>query len=135
MLLSIIKISGYLLKISSNITLVLVLGEMTFGRLELKPLWHCKGSYIIPFVVCVYTCSMPVSLQNLAAYLESHGTQFTSLLAFKPTGWEHSAKTDNLSMIKPAKRGNVTIYGMYYAFSCSKKTNDKNVSTTLCTCN
>ena len=64
MLLSIIKISGYLLKISSNITLVLVSGEMTFGRLERKPLCHCKGSYIISFVVCVYTCSVPVSVES-----------------------------------------------------------------------
>lgn len=56
------KISGYVLKIVSNITLVLVSGEMTFGRLERKPLWHCKGSsHVHMFYACLSVESSSIS--------------------------------------------------------------------------
>ena len=36
---------------------------------------------------------------------------FSSILAFKPTGWTTTAKCNSLSDIRPVVRGVVTVYG------------------------
>ena len=51
------------------------------------------------------------SVQELGEYLKGYSTHFSSILAFKPTGWTTTAKCNSLSNIRPVVRGVVTVYG------------------------
>ncbi|KAL9660695.1 hypothetical protein QQ045_025512 [Rhodiola kirilowii] len=58
---------------------------------------------------------MPMShlrFETLNEYLKTFKGQYTSVLAFRPTGWTYSQSVGNqLDLIKPTLKGNVTIYG------------------------
>ncbi|CAJ2672219.1 unnamed protein product [Trifolium pratense] len=55
-------------------------------------------------------------IEALKEYLKTYKEQFTSVLAFRPTGWTFSEKIGNdLELIKPVSRGNITIYGVPYS--------------------
>ncbi|CAI8613526.1 unnamed protein product [Vicia faba] len=62
---------------------------------------------------------MPMSslrIETLKEYLKTYKEQFTSVLAFRPTGWTFSEKIGNdLELIKPVSKGNITIYGVPYS--------------------
>ncbi|XP_061336906.1 DNA cross-link repair protein SNM1 [Gastrolobium bilobum] len=54
--------------------------------------------------------------ETLKDYVKTYKEQFTSILAFRPTGWTFSEKTRNdLDLIKPISKGNITIYGVPYS--------------------
>lgn len=60
---------------------------------------------------------LPISslrFEILDSYLKSYGNQYTDVLAFRPTGWTYSERTQ-LSLIKPISKGKVTIYGVPYS--------------------
>ncbi|TKY62951.1 DNA cross-link repair protein SNM1 [Spatholobus suberectus] len=55
-------------------------------------------------------------LETLKDYLKTYKEQFTAVLAFRPTGWTFSEKIRNdLELIKPVSKGNITIYGVPYS--------------------
>ncbi|KAF3631608.1 DNA cross-link repair protein SNM1 [Capsicum annuum] len=62
---------------------------------------------------------LPISslrFEVLQRYLESQYGQYTSMLAFRPTGWTYSETIgENLNLIKPTSKGNITIYGVPYS--------------------
>ena len=58
-----------------------------------------------------FTTYSLVFFQSLTAYLGQYNSKYTTLLAFKPTGWTHSKAHINMGSIKPLCRGPVTIYG------------------------
>ncbi|XP_059294393.1 DNA cross-link repair protein SNM1 isoform X1 [Lycium ferocissimum] len=62
---------------------------------------------------------LPISslrFEMLQHYLASQDGQYTSMLAFRPTGWTYSETIgDNLNLIKPTSKGNITIYGVPYS--------------------
>ncbi|KAK9117749.1 hypothetical protein Sjap_016696 [Stephania japonica] len=54
--------------------------------------------------------------ETLKKYSETYKRQYTAVLAFRPTGWTYSETTGNqLDLIKPNSRGNITIYGVPYS--------------------
>ncbi|XP_043723364.1 DNA cross-link repair protein SNM1 isoform X1 [Telopea speciosissima] len=54
--------------------------------------------------------------ETLKQYLVTYMHQYTSVLAFRPTGWTYSEVTGNhLNLIRPRSSGNVTIYGVPYS--------------------
>ncbi|CAN6470505.1 unnamed protein product [Victoria cruziana] len=56
-----------------------------------------------------------LSFESLKQYSDGYG-QFTSVLAFRPTGWTYSEKIgDRLDLIKPKSKGQITIYGIPYS--------------------
>ncbi|XP_060195782.1 DNA cross-link repair protein SNM1 isoform X2 [Lycium barbarum] len=59
---------------------------------------------------------LPISSLRFERYLASQDGQYTSMLAFRPTGWTYSETIgDNLNLIKPTSKGNITIYGVPYS--------------------
>uniref|UniRef100_A0A7N0VMX7 DNA repair metallo-beta-lactamase domain-containing protein n=1 Tax=Kalanchoe fedtschenkoi TaxID=63787 RepID=A0A7N0VMX7_KALFE len=62
---------------------------------------------------------MPMShlrFDTLNEYMKTFKGQYTSVLAFRPTGWTYSQKIGNqLDLIKPTSKGNITIYGVPYS--------------------
>ena len=51
-------------------------------------------------------------LQKLSDHLATYSSQYSELLAFKPTGWTFTDSCANdLKELKPSKRASVTIYG------------------------
>ncbi|XP_038989394.1 DNA cross-link repair protein SNM1 isoform X2 [Phoenix dactylifera] len=56
------------------------------------------------------------ALENLSEYLKTYKQQYAAVLAFRPTGWTYSGTTGNqLDLIKPSSKGNITIYGVPYS--------------------
>ncbi|XP_015163383.1 DNA cross-link repair protein SNM1 isoform X2 [Solanum tuberosum] len=56
------------------------------------------------------------ALGILQRYLASQDGQYTSMLSFRPTGWTYSETIgENLNLIKPTSKGNITIYGVPYS--------------------
>ncbi|XP_077250172.1 DNA repair metallo-beta-lactamase family protein isoform X2 [Tasmannia lanceolata] len=54
--------------------------------------------------------------ESLKQYMKTCGHQFTAVLAFRPTGWTYSENVGNqLDLIRPISKGNVTIYGVPYS--------------------
>ncbi|KAK1295005.1 DNA cross-link repair protein SNM1 [Acorus calamus] len=54
--------------------------------------------------------------ENLKQYLRTQGQSFTSVLAFRPTGWTFSESIGSqLDRIRPSSNGNVMIYGVPYS--------------------
>ncbi|QCD97263.1 benzoate 4-monooxygenase [Vigna unguiculata] len=54
--------------------------------------------------------------ETLKDYLKTYKDQFTAVLAFRPTGWTFNDKISNdLELIKPVTKGNITIYGVPYS--------------------
>ncbi|KAE9586529.1 hypothetical protein Lal_00044638 [Lupinus albus] len=55
-------------------------------------------------------------IESLKDYLKTYKEQFTSILAFRPTGWTFNEKMcTDLELIKPISKGNITIYGVPYS--------------------
>ena len=72
--------------------------------------------YILIVILCLYAYSIATSyfLQKLAEHLQlqAYSSQYSELLAFKPTGWTYTDRYEHdLKKIKPSKRASVTIYG------------------------
>ncbi|GAA0173225.1 DNA metabolism protein [Lithospermum erythrorhizon] len=54
--------------------------------------------------------------EHLQSYLLSFKSQFSTVLAFRPTGWTFSETIGhNLDLIKPRTNGSITIYGVPYS--------------------
>ncbi|PSS35339.1 DNA cross-link repair protein [Actinidia chinensis var. chinensis] len=62
---------------------------------------------------------LPISslkFEALERYWQPYMNQYTTVLAFRPTGWTYSeAFGSHLDLIKPSSRGIVTIYGVPYS--------------------
>lgn len=62
---------------------------------------------------------LPISslrFESLKQYLNTYKDQYAGVLAFRPTGWTYSETIGNqLDLIKPTCRGNITIYGVPYS--------------------
>ncbi|KAK2549523.1 DNA cross-link repair 1A protein [Acropora cervicornis] len=58
--------------------------------------WKAGQIHVLPMA--------KLTLQSLSNYLESHKPQFTELLAFKPTGWEHSVPYSEHSSFSELER-------------------------------
>ncbi|OMO85596.1 Beta-lactamase-like protein [Corchorus capsularis] len=62
---------------------------------------------------------LPISslrFETLKDYLKTYREKYAAVLAFRPTGWTYSEKIGNqLDLIRPISRGNVTIYGVPYS--------------------
>ncbi|KAK9272293.1 hypothetical protein L1049_002664 [Liquidambar formosana] len=62
---------------------------------------------------------LPIShlrFETLKDYLKAYVDQYSAVLAFRPTGWTYSERIGNqLDLIKPISKGNVTIYGVPYS--------------------
>lgn len=57
-----------------------------------------------------------LKFEILEKYLKSYSGRYTSVLAFRPTGWTFSETTGSqLDLIKPSFKGSVTIYGVPYS--------------------
>ncbi|XP_020960495.1 DNA cross-link repair protein SNM1 isoform X3 [Arachis ipaensis] len=55
-------------------------------------------------------------LESLKDYMKTYKEKYTAVLAFRPTGWTFSEKIRNdLELIKPISKGNITIYGVPYS--------------------
>eukprot|EP00268_Persea_americana_P059660 TRINITY_DN7355_c0_g1_i2.p1 TRINITY_DN7355_c0_g1~~TRINITY_DN7355_c0_g1_i2.p1 ORF type:complete len:513 (+),score=79.52 TRINITY_DN7355_c0_g1_i2:61-1539(+) len=73
----------------------------------------CSDAYSTPLHILPMSSLRPESLKQ---YLKTHGLHFTSVLAFRPTGWTYSESVGNqLNLIRPNIKGNVTIYGVPYS--------------------
>ncbi|RDY11687.1 DNA cross-link repair protein SNM1, partial [Mucuna pruriens] len=85
--------------------------KITKNHLKLHPrTLVVVGAYSIG-KECVYL-AISKALGTLKDYLKTYKEQFTAILAFRPTGWTFSEKIRNdLELIKPVSRGNITIYG------------------------
>ena len=59
----------------------------------------------------MYEAFYCLTLQVLRHYLSKFSSQYTSLLAFKPTGWTYANNKSNLTSIKPQVYGPISIYG------------------------
>ncbi|KAF9618083.1 hypothetical protein IFM89_000034 [Coptis chinensis] len=54
--------------------------------------------------------------ETLKKYLDTFAYEYTTLLAFRPTGWTYSETLGNqLDLIRPTSKGNITIYGVPYS--------------------
>lgn len=54
--------------------------------------------------------------EKLKQYLQKFERRYTSVLAFRPTGWTYSNKIGNvLDSLKPVSKNNITIYGVPYS--------------------
>lgn len=51
--------------------------------------------------------------EKLGIYLDMAGSQYDSIIAFRPTGWTHQA--GSLNQIQPKTVGPVTLYGIPYS--------------------
>ncbi|KAL6547248.1 snm1-like protein [Orobanche minor] len=62
---------------------------------------------------------LPISslkFEVLEKYLQSYGSQYSMVLAFRPTGWTYSETTGSqLGWIKPKVKSKVTMYGVPYS--------------------
>ncbi|XP_030953379.1 LOW QUALITY PROTEIN: DNA cross-link repair protein SNM1 [Quercus lobata] len=62
---------------------------------------------------------LPISslrFETLKDYLKTYKDQYAAVLAFRPTGWTYSETIGNqLDLIKPSSKGNVTIFGVPYS--------------------
>ncbi|XP_019859070.1 PREDICTED: DNA cross-link repair 1A protein-like [Amphimedon queenslandica] len=56
-----------------------------------------------------------MNVEELTLYLRHYSTHYTSILAFKPTGWTATTKHNSLQDIRPVVRGVVTMYGVPYS--------------------
>lgn len=57
-----------------------------------------------------------LKFETLKDYLKPYGNQYAAVLAFRPTGWTYSETVGNqLDLIRPLSRGNITIYGVPYS--------------------
>lgn len=57
-----------------------------------------------------------LKFEILEKYMKSYSGRYTSVLAFRPTGWTFSETTGSqLDLIKPNSKGSVTIYGVPYS--------------------
>ncbi len=65
---------------------------------------------VLIYIQC--TCTHTCASQSLSGYLERWKPAYTSILAFKPTGWTHCSKHLSLGSIRPQGAGPVAIYGV-----------------------
>ncbi|OWM80540.1 hypothetical protein CDL15_Pgr019820 [Punica granatum] len=60
--------------------------------------------------------SISQALGSLSNYLKTYKDQYVALLAFRPTGWTFSEAVGNqLDLIRPTSKSNITIYGVPYS--------------------
>lgn len=54
--------------------------------------------------------------ETLKLYMGTYAGEYAAVLAFRPTGWTYSETAGNqLDLIKPSCKGNITIYGVPYS--------------------
>jgi DNA cross-link repair 1A protein len=69
--------------------------------------WQTSQVHVLPME--------SLSHAKLKLHLDKFSSYFSSLVAFKPTGWTYNSKTAGLHSIKPSVKGDISVYGIPYS--------------------
>ncbi|KAM4124458.1 hypothetical protein ACB094_01G232600 [Castanea mollissima] len=100
------------------------LGVKIYANASRRRVLHSFGWPELSGVLCSHGKDtllhvLPISslrFETLKDYLKTYKDQYAAVLAFRPTGWTYSETIGNqLDLIKPSTKGNVTIFGVPYS--------------------
>ncbi|XP_038720885.1 DNA cross-link repair protein SNM1 isoform X2 [Tripterygium wilfordii] len=100
------------------------LGVKIYANARRRRILHSFGWPELSGCLCAHGTDtflhvLPMSslrFESLKDYLKGYANQYKAVLAFRPTGWTYSEQLGNqLDLIRPSSKGNITIYGVPYS--------------------